>query len=91
MVKESLGVPLFIRRPWTCSKDLHKIAKNTNVNAEEDKYSYSNIFGQYAYNGSNDGKNYHVQRRCNLFSATFGFCVKSGEVHFEPSSGNRVS
>ena len=31
-----------------------QIAKNTNVNSEEDKYSDRNIFRQYALNKSND-------------------------------------
>ena len=90
MVRESLRVPLLMFWLGTSSKNLRKIAENTHVCTEEDKYSDSNIFGRYAYNGSNDGKNPHVQRHCDLPPATFGFCFKPGEVHFEPSSGNRV-
>ena len=40
--------------------------------------------------GLNDGKNFHVQRHCNLPPATFGGFFKYGEVHFESSSRNRV-
>ena len=74
----------------TSSKNLHKIAEKTHACTEEDKYLDNNIFGRYAYNGSNDGRNSHVQRHFNLPPATFGFCSKSGEVHFESGSGNRV-
>ena len=75
----------------TSSKNLHKIAENTNVCTEKDKYLGSNIFGGYVYNGSSsDRRNSHVQRHCNLPPSTFGFCFKPGEVHFEHSLGNRV-
>ena len=33
------------------------------------------IFGRYAYNGSNNGSNSHVQRHCNLPPATFRFVL----------------
>ena len=42
------------------------------------------MFGRYAYNGSNDRRNSHVQRHCNLPPATFRLCFKLGELHFEP-------
>ena len=74
MVRGSFRVPLLMFQIGTSSKNLHKIAENTNVCTEEDKYSYSNILGQYAWNGSNDGRNSHIRRHCNLPSATFGFC-----------------
>ena len=50
MLREFLQVYLLMLRLGTTSKDLYKIAKNTNVNTEVDKYSDSNIFGRYAYN-----------------------------------------
>ena len=90
MVRESLRVPLFMFRLGTSSQNLRKIAENTNVCTEKDKYSDSNIFGRYACNGSNNGRNSQVQRHCNLPPATFRFCFKPGEVHFESSSGERV-
>ena len=90
MVRGSLRVPLLMFRLGTSSQNIHKIAANISVCTEEDKYSGSNIFGRYAYNGSNSGRNSHVQRHCNLPTATFRFCFKPGEVYFEPSSGNRV-
>ena len=90
IVRESLQVPLLMFQLGSSSKNLHKIAENTDFCTEEDKYSDSNIFGRYAYNGSNDRRNSHVQRHCNLPLATFRFCFKPGEVHFESSSGNRV-
>ena len=74
----------------TSFKNLHKTAEKTHACTEEDKYSDSNIFGRYVYNGSNDGRNSHVQRHFNLPPATFGFCSKPGEVHFESGLGNRV-
>ena len=88
MVWESLWVPLLMFRLGTSSQNFHKIAENTNVCTEEDKYSDSNIFGRYSYNGSNNES--LMTRHCNLPPATFGFCFKPGEVHFESSSGNRV-
>ena len=74
----------------TSSKNIHKSDENTNVCSEEGKYWDCNIFGQYAYNGSNDGRTSYVQRQCNLPPPIFGFCLKPGEVHFECSLGNRV-
>ena len=38
----------------------------------------------------NDGRNSHVHIHCNLLPVTLRFCFKTGEVHFESSSGNRV-
>ena len=75
-------------RHGTSSKNLHKIAENTNVYTKEDKYSDSNIFGRYPYNGSNNGINSNPQKYCNFPPATFSL---PGEVHFEFNSGNRVS
>ena len=69
--------------------DLHKTAKNINVNNEEDKYSDSNIFGWCTYNESNDRRNAHVQWNLILPPTTFGFCSKP-EVYFESNLGNRV-
>ena len=71
MVRESLQIPLLMFRLGTSSQNLHKIAENTSVCIEEDKYSDSNILGRYAYNGSNNGTNSHVQRHCNPPPATF--------------------
>ena len=91
MVRESLRVPLLMFRLGTrISQNLHKIAKNTSVCPEEDEYSGSNIFGRCAYYRSNNGRNYQVQRQCNLPPALFRFCFKPGKVHFESCSGNRV-
>lgn len=39
LVGESLLVSLLMFRLGTCSNNLHKIAKNIDVNTEEDKYS----------------------------------------------------
>ena len=89
MVRESFRVPLLIFRLENSSQNLHKIAKNTSVCPEEEKYSDINIFGRYAYHGSNNGRNSPVQRHCKLPPATFRFCFKPGEVHFESRSGNR--
>ena len=90
MVKESLRVPLLMLRLGASSTDLHKTAKNINVNNDEDKYSDSNIFGWCTYNESNDRRNAHVQWHLILPPTTFGFCSKPGEVYFESNSGNRV-
>ena len=90
MVRESLRVFLLTFGLGTSSQNLHKITENTSVCTEEDQYSDGNIFERYACNGSNNGRNSHVQRDCNLPSATFRFCFKTGEIHFESSSGNRV-
>ena len=60
------GVPLLMFRLGISSQNLYKIAEDTDVCTEEDLYSDSSIFGRYANNGSNDGRNSHVQRHCNL-------------------------
>ena len=73
----------------TSSQNLHKIAENTCVCTEEDKYLDSNIFERYANNISYDGRYSHVPRYCNLPPATVRFCFKPGEVYFESCSGNR--
>ena len=91
IVRESLPVPLLMF--WLGTRifqNLHKIPKKNSVCPEEDKYSDSNIFGQYTYHGSNNGRNSHVQRHYNLPPATFRFCFKPAEVHFESRLGNRV-
>ena len=80
MVRESLRVPLLMFRLVTSSNNLHKTADNTNVYTEEDECLDSNVFGRHAYDRLNDRRN----------STIFGFCFKTGEVHFESSSGNRV-
>ena len=82
MVRESLRVSLIMCRLETRSQNLHKIAVNISACTEEDKYLDSNIFGQYAYDGSSDGTNSHFQRHCNLPNGTFRFWFKPGEVHF---------
>ena len=43
MVRESLRVPLIMFRLGTSSQNLHKIAKNTSVCPEQDKYLDSNV------------------------------------------------
>ena len=85
MIRESLRVPLFMIRLGTL-----QVAENTNFCTEEDEYPGSNIFGRHAYNGSSDGKNFHVQRHLNLPPEIFKFCFKPGEVHFESISGKSV-
>ena len=90
MIRESQGLPLLMIRLGTSSKNLHKTAKNTSVNTEDDKYSNNDLFGRYTYNGSNDERNSHVQRHFTFPPATVGFCFKPVEVHFEFSSDNRV-
>ena len=45
LVRESLRVPLLMLWLGTSSKNIQKIAKNTNINNEEDRYSGSNITG----------------------------------------------
>ena len=62
MVREFLLISLLMFRLGTSPQNHHKVAKNTSVCSEEDKYSDSNIFGQYAYHKSKFGRNYHVQR-----------------------------
>lgn len=45
LVRESLRVPLLMLWLGTSSKNIQKIAKNTNINNEEDRYLESNISG----------------------------------------------
>ena len=90
MVRESLWVPLLMFQLGTSSQNLHKIAKNTSVCPEKDKYLDSNIFGRYAYHVRNNERNSQVQRHCNLPPATIRFYFIPAEVHFESSSGKRV-
>ena len=91
MVREYLRVPLLMFWLETNSKDLHKIFQKANVCIVKDKHSNSNILGRCAYNGSNNGRNSHVQRHCNLPYAIFGFCFKPGEIHFESNDFEDVS
>ena len=53
----------------------HKIAESTSVCTEEDKYTDSNIFGRYAYNGSNNGRSSHIQRHCIFLLQHLGFVL----------------
>ena len=76
MVRESLRVPRVMLRLGTSSQNLQKIVENADICSEEDKYSDSNIFGGYVYNGSNNGRNPHVQRHRKLPPATVRFCLK---------------
>ena len=62
MVRESLVISLLMFRLGTSPQNHHKVAKNTSVCSQEDKYSDSNIFGQYPYHTSKFGRNYYVQR-----------------------------
>ena len=68
----------------TSSQNLNKIAENTSVSIEEDKYSDSNIFGQYAYNGPNNGKRFHVQRHFNLPPVVFKFYFNLEKYILDP-------
>ena len=86
--RESLRLALLMFHLETSSQNLQKIAENANASTEGDKCFDNNIFGRYAYNGSNNERNSHVQKNCNLPPVAFRFCFKSGEVHFESSSGN---
>ena len=88
IVRESLRLALLMFHLETSSQNLQKIAENANASTEGDKYLDNNIFGRYAYNGSNNERNSHVQKNCNLPPVAFRFCFKSGEVHFASSSGN---
>ena len=45
MMRESLRVLLLMFRLGTTPHNMHKIAENTNVCTQEDKYSESNMFG----------------------------------------------
>ena len=88
IVRESLRLALLMFHLETSSQNLQKIAENANASTEGDKYLDNNIFGRYAYNGSNNERNSHVQKNCNLPPVAFRFCFKSVEVHFASSSGN---
>ena len=54
------------------------------------KYWSDNIPRRYAFDGTNDGGNFNVQRYNHLPSATFVFHFEHGEMNFESSSRDPV-
>ena len=91
MVKEPLRVPLpmFWLRPSTLN--ICKTFKTTYTSNEANKYSSDNIPWRYAFDGTNKGLNFKVQRYNHLPSATCGFQFEYGEINFKSSSRNRIS
>ena len=91
MVKEPLRVPLpmFWLKPSTLN--ICKTFKTTYTSNEANKYSSDNIPWRYAFDGTNKGLNFKVQRYNHLPSATCGFQFEYGEINFKSSSRNRIS
>ena len=61
------------------------------ISIEANKYSSDNIPRRYAFDGTNDGRNFNVQRYNHLPSATSRFHFEHGEINFESSSRDRIS
>ena len=91
MVREPLRVPLsmFLLKPSTWK--IYDTFKSPYISNEAYKYSSDNIPRRYAFNGTNNGGNFNVQRYNHLPSATSGFHFKHEEINFESSSRDRIS
>ena len=79
--RESLQVFVLMVQVGTRFKSLSKIAEKADGNVKDDEYSENNIFVQYTYDGLDYGGDSYVHRYCRVPSPTFGFCLKSREVH----------
>ena len=76
MIRESLRVLLLMFWLGTSSQNLHKIAKNTSVCPEEDKYSDINIYSDaLLIMGQAKEKNSHVQRQILILQQHLGFVL----------------
>ena len=80
---------LFWLRPST--SNICKTFKTTYTSNEANKYSSNNIPWRYAFDGTNKGLNFKVQRYNHLPSATSEFHFEYGEINFKSSSRNRIS
>lgn len=67
-------VPMPMLWAGSIPKNFHQI-ECSNVNAETNKHSNNNLPRRYAFNGSNCGGNFNVQRHISLLFATLGFIL----------------
>ena len=63
----------------------YKIAESTSVCSEGYKYTDSNIFGRYAYNGSNNGQSSHIQRHSIFLLQHLGFVLNLEKSLLNPA------
>ena len=91
MAREPLLVPLpmFWLRPST--SNIYKTFKSLYIITEANEYSSDKIPRRYAFDGTNNGGNYNIQRYNHLASATSGFHFEHGGIDFESSPRDRNS
>ena len=86
MIREPLRVPLSMLWLRLSTSNIYKTFKSPYISTEVNKYSGNNIPRRYAFDGTNNGGNFNVQRYNHLPSATSGFHFEHGEINFESSS-----
>ena len=91
LVREPLRVPLPLFRLRPSTTNIYETVESSNISAAADKYSGYHIPRRYAFDGSNNGGNFNVQRYDNLPSATSRVYSEYGEIPFESSSRDRIS
>ena len=91
MIREPLRVPLSMLWLRPSTSNIYKTFKSPYISTEVNKYSGNNIPRRYAFDGTNNGGNFNVQRYNHLPSATSGFHFEHGEINFESSSRDRIS
>ena len=91
IIRESLRVPLPIFWLWPSTSNIYKTFKSPYISTEANKYSSDNIPPRYAFDGTNNGGNFNVQRYNRLPSASSGFHFEHEKINFESSSRDRFS
>ena len=84
-------VPMPMLWAGSIPKNFHQIVECSNVNAETNKHSNNNSPRRYAFNGSNCGGNFKVQRHISLLFATLGFILSLEMSILSSAQENRVS
>lgn len=83
-------VPMPMLWAGSIPKNFHQI-ECSNVNAETNKHSNNNLPRRYAFNGSNCGGNFNVQRHISLLFATLGFILNLEMSILSSAQENRIS
>ena len=84
-------VPMPMLWAGSIPKNFHQIVECSNVNAETNKHSNNNLPRRYAFNGSNCGGNFNVQRHISLLFATLGFILNLEMSILSSAQENRIS
>ena len=84
-----ISLPLF--RAGPSPKNFYEINESTYQCLEENNDQISNLPRRHTNKGEDHGRDNYPQRLCNLPPGKFGFCHKLGEIHLDPSKGNRFS